>query len=119
VIDSLFGAAAAGDIGTHFPPSDDRYRNVSSRALLRETVQLVASSGYRIINIDATVILQEPKLAPHIAAMRDALSEDIRIPAGAISVKAKSAEKLGAVGRGEAVEAWCVCLIEKIPTGEG
>jgi len=114
VIDALLGAAALGDIGTHFPPGDGRYRNISSRKLLRRTVELLEEAGYAPSNVDATVVIQEPRIGPYIRQMRENIAADLEIGAEAVSVKAKSAEGTGAVGAGEAVEARAVCLLTEV-----
>ncbi len=111
VIDALFGAAALGDIGTHFPPGDERYRNIPSRQLLRRASQIIEEAGYKPSNVDATVVIQEPKIGPYIREMRENIAADLGIAVEAVSVKAKSAEGTGAVGSGDAVEARAVCLL--------
>jgi 2-C-methyl-D-erythritol 2,4-cyclodiphosphate synthase len=113
VIDALFGAAALGDIGKHFPPGDEQYKDISSRILLKRALSILEEEGYGIANIDATVILQEPRILPYVQAMRENISEDLSIPKESVSIKGKTAERLGPVGRGESVEAHAVCLIEK------
>ena len=113
IIDSLLGALAQGDIGTHYPPSDSRWKDVDSRRLLRETVLRVDEAGYRIGNIDSSVILERPKLGPHRENIRKTLQEDLNIPLDRISFKAKTNEKQDAVGRGDAVEAQAVVLLLK------
>lgn len=110
--DALLGAAALGDIGAHFPDSDARYKNIDSRRLLREVAALLARNRYRVVNVDATVIAQAPRMAPHIAAMRANLASDLGIEVEAVSVKAKTTEKLGFVGRGEGIAAEAVVLLE-------
>ncbi len=110
--DALLGAAALGDIGAHFPDSDARYKGIDSRRLLREVAALLVRSRYRVVNVDATVIAQAPRMAPHIAAMRLNLAQDLGIAVEAVSVKAKTTEKLGFVGRGEGIAAEAVVLIE-------
>jgi 2-C-methyl-D-erythritol 2,4-cyclodiphosphate synthase len=110
--DALLGAAALGDIGAHFPDSDARYKGIDSRRLLREVAALLARNRYRVVNVDATVIAQAPRMAPHIAAMRANLGSDLGIEVEAVSVKAKTTEKLGFVGRGEGIAAEAVVLIE-------
>lgn len=115
VIDALFGAAALGDIGTHFPDNDEKYKGISSMLLLEEAAQLIEKEGYRVENLDATVIAQSPKLAPYITAMRENLQGALGIDISRISVKAKTNEKMGFTGRGEGVEARAVVLLsEKI-----
>jgi len=113
VCDALFGAAALGDIGCYFPDSDPRYKNIDSRCLLRETSGVLAKQGWRIVNLDATVIAQEPRLAPHISAMIDNIAADLGIPRHDINIKAKTTERLGFTGRGEGIAAKAVVLIEK------
>ncbi|MBI2311056.1 MAG: 2-C-methyl-D-erythritol 2,4-cyclodiphosphate synthase [Betaproteobacteria bacterium] len=113
VCDALIGAAGQGDIGRHFPDTEARYRDIDSRQLLRQVGQLVAELGYRVVNIDATVIAQAPRLAPFIPAMVKNIAQDLGLDATAINVKAKTAEKLGALGRGEGIAAEAVCLIAR------
>lgn len=113
VCDALLGAAALGDIGKHFPDSDERYRGISSLLLLRSTVDLLAANGWRVENIDATLIAQKPKIAPYIDAMRTNIASAIGIPVDAVSVKATTEEGLGFTGEGLGIAAHCVCLIEK------
>ena len=114
VIDALLGAAALGDIGQHFPDTDERYRGVDSRVLLRATRELLAQSGWRVVNIDSTISAQRPKMAPHIPAMIANIAADLQIPEGAVSVKAKTGERLGFVGREEGISTQAVALIEQI-----
>ena len=109
--DALLGAAALGDIGRHFSDTDPRYKNIDSRVLLKNVCGLLGKSGYRVINIDATIVAQAPKLAPHIPAMVANIAQDLGINAGDVNVKAKTAERLGPVGRGEGIEAEVVCLL--------
>ncbi len=111
VCDALLGAAALGDIGRHFSDADPRYKNIDSRVLLREVYRLLEKSGYQVGNIDATIIAQAPKMAPHIPAMIANISQDLQMSAADVNVKAKTAEYLGPVGRGEGIEAEVVCLI--------
>jgi 2-C-methyl-D-erythritol 2,4-cyclodiphosphate synthase len=112
LIDALLGAAALGDIGRHFPDSDQRYRGVDSRILLRATVALLAQAGWRVGNVDVTIIAQQPKMAPYIPKMVSAIAADLQIAEGSINVKAKTAERLGFVGRSEGIAAEAVVLIE-------
>ncbi|MCX7184305.1 MAG: 2-C-methyl-D-erythritol 2,4-cyclodiphosphate synthase [Nitrosospira sp.] len=111
VCDALLGAAALGDIGRHFSDADPRYKNIDSRVLLREVYRLLEKNGYEVSNIDATIIAQAPKMAPHIPAMIANIAQDLQMPAADVNVKAKTAEHLGPVGRGEGIEAEVVCLI--------
>lgn len=112
VCDALIGAAGLGDIGTHFPDSDERYRGIDSRKLLREVARLLRAHRWRIANLDATVIAQAPRMAPFIAAMRRNIAADTGLDAAAVNVKAKTAEKLGFIGRGEGIAAEAIALIE-------
>ncbi len=109
--DALLGAAALGDIGQHFPDTDPAYAGADSRALLRRVAALVRDAGYAAVNVDATVLAQRPKLAPHRDAMRANIAADLGLDIGAVSVKATTTEGLGPVGRGEAIAAHAVCLL--------
>lgn len=111
ICDALLGAAALGDIGKHFPPSDMRYKGIDSRNLLRHVVALLHSHGYVVGNIDATVICEAPKLSPHTAQMQQHIADDCAIAVQQVNVKATTTEKLGFTGRGEGVAAEAVCLI--------
>jgi len=111
VCDALLGAAGMGDIGTHFPDSDARYKDIDSRRLLREVARLLKERGLKVANVDATVIAQAPRMAPHIAAMRANLAADLGVAPDAVNVKAKTTEKLGFVGRGEGIAAEAVALL--------
>lgn len=112
VIDALFGAAALGDIGTHFPDTDDRYKGISSMLLLKEAVGIIQSEGYEIGNVDATIIAQKPKMAPHTEKMRRNLAEAMGIDISCVSIKAKTNEQMGFTGRGEGIEARAVVLLQ-------
>lgn len=109
--DALLGAAALGDIGKHFPDSDPRYKGIDSKILLRHTMELIRSHGYRLGNADLTIIAQSPKLAPHIPQMRTTLAECMQVPLDDISVKATTTERLGFAGRGEGIAAEAVVLL--------
>jgi 2-C-methyl-D-erythritol 2,4-cyclodiphosphate synthase len=113
ITDALFGAAALGDIGRHFPDTDAQFRGADSLALLAEAARRVRAAGFEIANIDSTVIAQAPKLAVHIPAMRQRLAQALVLAIEQINVKAKTAEKMGPVGRGEAIEARAVCLLTR------
>lgn len=113
ITDALFGAAALGDIGHHFSDSDAAFRGADSLALLAEAVKRVRTAGWTLVNVDSTVIAQAPKLAPHIDAMRDRLAHALGVPRECVNVKAKTAEGLGPVGEGGAIEARAVCLLER------
>lgn len=112
ISDALLGAAALGDIGQHYPDSDPSYRGADSREILRATAKKVAEAGYRIVNVDATIIAQEPRMAPHVARMTGNIAADLGVKPAAISVKAKTTERLGFVGRSEGIAAQAVVLIE-------
>ena len=111
VIDALLGAAGLGDIGTHFPDTDARFKGADSVVLLTEVARLLAERGHRIGNIDCTVIAQAPKLAAYIPAMRERIAQVLGLDAGRVNVKAKTAEKLGPVGQGLSIEARAVVLL--------
>ena len=111
ITDALFGAAALGDIGHHFPDTAEQFRGADSIALLAEAARRVRAAGWEIGNLDSTVIAQTPKLAPHIPAMRQRISLALAVTLEQVNVKAKTAEKMGPVGRGESIEARAVCLL--------
>ena len=112
VCDALLGAAALGDIGKHFPDNAEEFHNIDSRILLRKTVELLKEKGYNIVNVDATVIAQKPKLAPFIERMRENIALDCNISAVCVNVKATTAEGLGFTGDLSGISAHAVCLIE-------
>ena len=114
ISDALLGAAALGDIGKHFPDNDQRYKDADSLVLLSEVGKILYNAGYKPSNIDATVIAQAPKLAPHIQAMRKNIANALNIEPDAVSVKATTEERLGFTGSGEGISAHAVCIIEKI-----
>jgi 2-C-methyl-D-erythritol 2,4-cyclodiphosphate synthase len=114
ICDALLGAAALGDIGKHFPPTDRRFQGVNSRELLKHVLALLKTRGYSVVNIDSTVICELPKLSPHTEQMRINIAEDCNVEIGAINVKATTTEMLGFTGRGEGIAAEAVCLIQKI-----
>ena len=113
VADALLGAAGLGDIGRHFPDSDARFKDADSRQLLREAARLIDRAGYRVVNVDATVIARAPRMAPHVAAMAANIAADLGIEAGCVNIKAKTTESLGFTGRGEGIAAQAVALIER------
>lgn len=115
--DALLGAAALGDIGSHFADTDDRFKGIDSRKLLREVMRLLVQKGYSIINIDATIIAQAPRMAPHIPQMIKHIAQDLDLPISVINIKAKTAEKLGFIGRGEGIVAEVVCLLTNADGG--
>ena len=109
--DAVLGALALGDLGVHFPDTDPRWKGADSRALLRHIAGLMAGEGYRVGNVDATVIAEEPKLAPHVAAMRANIAADLGCEIGQVSVKAKTTERLGFAGREEGIAALATVLL--------
>ncbi len=113
ITDALFGAVAMGDIGRHFPDTDEQFRGADSVALLAEAARRVRAAGWQIGNIDSTIVAQAPKMAPHILAMRLRLAQALAIELDQINVKAKTAEKMGPVGRGESIETRAVCLLHR------
>ena len=113
IIDALLGAAGMGDIGRLFPDTDARYLGADSRVLLRAVRDRLAAAGWRIVNVDATINAQRPKMAPHIPRMVAVIADDLGIPAERVNVKAKTAEKLGFVGREEGISTEAVALIER------
>ena len=113
VADSLLGAAALGDIGKHFPDTDEKYKGADSLLLLNEVSKLIANEGYSVVNVDATVLAQAPKLAPYIEKMRLNIANALGVEISAVSVKATTEEGLGFTGEKLGIAAHCVCLIER------
>lgn len=113
VVDALLGAAALGDIGQMFPDSDPQYKGISSLRLLETAYAAVRRAGYALVNLDATLLCQRPKLAPSILAMREKLAAVLQIEIGSVSVKATTEEGMGFTGRGEGIAAHAVCLLEQ------
>ena len=111
--DALLGAAALGDIGQHFPDTDDAYKGADSRVLLRDALQLIKDKGYQVGNVDLTIMAQAPKMAPHISAMRENIAADLQVHLDDVNVKATTTEKLGFVGRKEGIAVAAVALLEK------
>lgn len=111
ITDALFGAAALGDIGSHFPDTDPAYKGADSISLLAEAARRVRAAGWQINNIDSTIVAQAPRMAPHLVAMRQRLAQALSLTIDQVNVKAKTAERMGPVGRGEAIEARAVCLL--------
>jgi 2-C-methyl-D-erythritol 2,4-cyclodiphosphate synthase len=112
ICDALLGAAALGDIGKHFPNTDPRFKGIDSRQLLRHVAALLKEKGYSVVNVDATVIAEAPKLAPHITIMCANVAGDLGLAADCVNVKATTSERLGFTGRGEGIAAEAVCLIQ-------
>ena len=113
ITDALLGAAGLGDIGSHFPDTAAEFKDADSRVLLREAYQSVQESGWKVVNVDTTVIAQKPKLAPHIPAMRANIAADLGLPENCVNIKGKTNEKLGYLGRMEAIEAQAAVLLIK------
>lgn len=113
LMDALLGALALGDIGKHFPDTDDSYHNIDSRILLRKTVQLAHQAGYTLVNADTTICAEKPKLAPYIDQMRENIAQDLQTQIENISVKATTEEGLGVSGRGEGISASAIVLLSK------
>lgn len=113
IMDALLGAAALGDIGKHFPDSDDRYKGISSIRLLEHVADLLDQNGYRIGNIDAVIIAQRPKMAPHIDLMRHNIAKTLSVDEGLINIKATTEEGLGFTGSGEGISSQAICLLEQ------
>ena len=109
--DAILGALALGDIGVHFPPSDERWKGADSRAFVRHCEALIRERGWRVGNCDITVVCERPKVGPHAQAMREVIADDLGIAVDAVSVKAATSEKLGFTGRGEGLVAQAVCLL--------
>ncbi|MFN0039650.1 MAG: 2-C-methyl-D-erythritol 2,4-cyclodiphosphate synthase [Burkholderiales bacterium] len=112
ICDALLGAAGLGDIGSHFPDNDPKYRGADSRKLLGHVADLLASHGLAVVNVDATIIAQAPRMAPHIAQMRSHIAADLKIELACVNVKAKTTERLGFTGRGEGIAAEAIALLE-------
>jgi 2-C-methyl-D-erythritol 2,4-cyclodiphosphate synthase len=114
ICDALIGAAGLGDIGRHFPDTDPKYKGADSRDLLRSVASMLATAGWRAVNVDSTIIAEAPRLAPHIPGMVANIAADLEIAPDCVNVKAKTTEKLGFVGRGEGIAAEAVTLIERV-----
>lgn len=113
IIDSLLGALCLGDIGQHFPDTDSKYKDANSVELLKKVLELIEEKGYEIVNIDSTIQAQEPKLMPHIIAIRENLAKNMNLDINQISVKAKTYEKQDSIGKGEAIAVYCNTLLKK------
>ena len=114
ICDALLGAACLGDIGVHFPDTDQKYKNIDSKILLRQTIELIKQEGYKIVNIDSTLCLQEPKIKPYIEPMQQTIADIAGIGIKDISIKATTTEQMGFVGRKEGVVAYATALLETI-----
>jgi 2-C-methyl-D-erythritol 2,4-cyclodiphosphate synthase len=115
ITDALFGAAGLGDIGRHFPDTASEFRGADSHRLLAEAARRVRAAGWQVVNVDSTIVAQAPKMAPHIPAMVARIAEALAVDAACVNVKAKTAEKMGPVGEGRAIEARAVCLLARLP----
>ena len=114
ITDALLGAAGLGDIGQHFPDTDERFKGANSQTLLQAAAERVRDAGYQVINIDSTIVAQAPKMAPYISAMRSCIAAALGLAEDAVNVKAKTAEKMGPVGEGRAIETRAVCLLQRL-----
>lgn len=119
IIDALLGALALGDIGLHFPDTDEKYAGISSGLLLKEVMKIVQEKGYRVGNIDTSIVLQRPKIRSYIDSMRKVLAENLEVEMDCVNIKATTEEKLGFTGREEGVKAYAVVLLERIGRDEG
>jgi 2-C-methyl-D-erythritol 2,4-cyclodiphosphate synthase len=115
ITDALLGAAALGDIGRHFPDTDPTFAGADSHKLLAEAARRVRAAGWEVVNVDSTIVAQAPKMAPHIEAMRERIAAALSVTVDRVNVKAKTAEKMGPVGEGRAIETRAVCLLVKRP----
>ena len=113
ICDAMLGAACLGDIGTHFPDTDSRFKNIDSKVLLKETKELIAAEGYSLVNADSTVCLEMPKLKPHIPKMQQVIARILDVQENAVSIKATTAEKMGFVGRQEGLSAYATVLLTR------
>lgn len=114
ITDAILGAAALGDIGRHFPPSDEAWKDADSIELLRRAVELVAAENYQVVNVDVTVITEAPKIGPHAPAMARVLADALDVPERCVSIKGKTNEGMGAIGAGEGIAVHAVALIDRI-----
>jgi 2-C-methyl-D-erythritol 2,4-cyclodiphosphate synthase len=119
ITDALLGAAGLGDIGRHFPDTDTAFKGADSLLLLAEVARRVRAAGWDIVNVDSTIVAQSPKMAPHIPAMCERIAGALGLAASAVNVKAKTAEKMGPVGEGRAIEARAVCLLLRVAPPAG
>jgi 2-C-methyl-D-erythritol 2,4-cyclodiphosphate synthase len=114
ICDAMLGALALGDIGVHFPDTDNAYKNIDSKILLDKTYQLINSRGYQVVNVDSSLCLEAPKIKPYVAAMQEAIASILKVEITDVSVKATTTEKMGFVGREEGLVAYATVLLEKI-----
>ena len=118
VIDAVLGAAGLGDVGSHFPPSDDTWKGADSLELLRKAVGVLEGENYQVVNVDVTVVCETPKIGPHVAAIREKLGEVLGVGPGFVSVKGKTNEKMGWIGAGEGLAVHTVALVDRIAGGD-
>lgn len=118
IADALLGAAALGDIGVHFPPSDPQYKDASSLDLLARVRGMVVAAGYRVGNVDVALAAEQPRVSPHLPLMRERIAAALAVGTGQVSIKATTSEGLGFVGRAEGIAAWAVALLEEIGSGD-
>jgi 2-C-methyl-D-erythritol 2,4-cyclodiphosphate synthase len=116
VCDALLGAAGMGDIGGHFPDTDERYKDVNSLLLLKQVGAMLSDGGFSVVNIDVTLLAEQPRIAPHRAEMQQNIATSLKIPAGLVNIKATTTEGLGSIGRGEGVGAMCIAMIGNRPS---
>lgn len=114
IMDAMLGALALGDIGRHFPDTDEKYKGISSRLLLREVTKIVRDKGYRLVNLDTYILCQAPKIAPYREEIRKTIAEDLGVDISAVSVKAGTEEHMGFTGREEGLKATAICLLEEV-----
>ena len=114
ICDAMLGAACLGDIGVHFPDTDNAYKNIDSKILLSKTAELITAEGYRVVNIDSTLCLQEPKIKPYVTQMQEVIASTLNISSKAVSIKATTTEQMGFVGRQEGLVAYATVLLETI-----
>jgi len=114
ICDAMLGAACLGDIGVHFPDTDDKYKNIDSKILLKETIDLITNAGYTIVNIDSSVCLEEPKIKPFVLQMQQITAAILNVKENAISIKATTTERMGFVGREEGIVAYATVLLQAI-----
>ena len=116
IIDAILGAAAAGNVGAHFPPTDESWKDADSIDLLQRSVEILSERGYQVSNVDATVVCETPRIAPYAEAMRERLATAMEVAVSQVSIKGKTNEHMGWIGRGEGLAVHAVALIERIPT---
>ncbi|MDT8339963.1 MAG: 2-C-methyl-D-erythritol 2,4-cyclodiphosphate synthase [Longimicrobiales bacterium] len=118
VIDAILGAASLGDVGSHFPPTDEQWRGADSLALLRRAVEVLEGENYQVVNVDVAVVCQSPRIGPVAGAMRERLGEALKVGPDFVSVKGKTNEQMGWIGRGEGLAVHAVALIDRLPGGD-